>query len=92
MAMRANILNRIAYLRGKIVEIRTDDSSCLLWPFVAVWRLLTALLKFTGRVLGIIVGFVLLVAGIVVSLTVLGAIVGIPMIIIGLLIIVRALF
>ena len=71
---------------------RTNDTPCLLWPFVAIWRLLAALIQLTGRILGIIVGFVLLVAGILLSLTVVGAIVGIPLIVIGLLIIVRALF
>lgn len=64
----------------------------ILWPFWAVWRLLTFILELTGRLIGLILGVVLLIFGIVISLTVIGAIVGVPLIFLGLLIIARSLF
>jgi len=63
-----------------------------LWPFVALWRLLTFILELTGRVVGVVLGLVLVIAGILVSLTVVGAIVGIPLAIVGLLLIIRGIF
>ena len=63
-----------------------------LWPFVALWRLLTFVLELTGRVVGVVLGLVLVIAGILVSLTVVGAIVGIPLAIVGLLLIIRGIF
>ena len=62
------------------------------WPFVMIWRFVTGVLKFTGRVLGIILGFVLLIIGVALSLTVIGAIIGIPLAILGFMLIVRGLF
>jgi hypothetical protein len=63
-----------------------------LWPFYALWRLLTFILGMTGRVVAIIVGLVLLIVGVVVSLTVIGAVIGIPLAIFGFMLIVRGLF
>ena len=62
------------------------------WPFVMIWRLVTGVLKFTGRVLGILSGLVLLIAGVALSLTVIGAIIGIPLAILGFMLIMRGLF
>jgi hypothetical protein len=62
------------------------------WPFYAIWKLVLGIFALTGRLVGAVVGFVLLIAGIVVSLTVVGAIVGIPMIIVGFLLVVRSIF
>jgi hypothetical protein len=53
----------------------------LLYPFYLV-----------GRLVGAILGLVLLIAGIVISLTVVGAIVGVPLGIFGFLLILRSLF
>jgi hypothetical protein len=64
----------------------------LLWPFVALWRILALFIGLTGRLIAIILGAVLVIAGIVVSLTVIGAIVGVPLIILGGLIILRGIF
>ncbi len=63
-----------------------------LWPFVALWRLIAGILSLTGRILGIILGLVLVIGGFVLSLTIIGAVVGIPLIILGLLLMVRGLF
>lgn len=70
----------------------TKTTPILFAPFVWLWRLVTFILGLTGRLLAVILGFVLLVVGILVSLTVIGAIVGIPMIIVGFALIVRGLF
>jgi hypothetical protein len=64
----------------------------LLWPFWAVWRLLTFILALTGRLLAAVLGFVLIVVGIVLSLTVIGAVVGVPLILFGILLAVRAIY
>jgi hypothetical protein len=64
----------------------------LLWPFWAVWRLLTFILALAGRLLAAVLGFVLIVVGIVLSLTVLGAVIGIPLILFGILLAVRAIY
>ncbi len=63
-----------------------------LWPFVALWRLITGIVALTGRLLAVVLGFVFLVVGLIVTLTVVGAIVGIPLMIFGFLLILRGLF
>jgi hypothetical protein len=64
----------------------------ILWPFVALWDLVTGILKLTGRLVAMLIGVVLMIAGIAVSLTIVGAIVGIPLIIFGFMLTVRGLF
>lgn len=61
-------------------------------PFIALWKLITGIVEFTGRLVAVILGFVLLLVGILVSLTVVGAIVGIPLAIVGFLLVLRGLF
>jgi hypothetical protein len=63
-----------------------------LWPFVAIWKLLATIVEMTGRLLAMILGIVLMLAGALVSLTIIGAIVGIPLAIVGLLLFVRGIF
>jgi len=63
-----------------------------LWPFVALWRLLATIVELTGRFVAMILGIVLIIVGVIVSLTVIGAIVGIPLALIGLLLFLRGLF
>lgn len=64
----------------------------LLWPFWAIWRLVILVIELTGRLVGAILGMVLMLAGILISLTVVGAIVGIPLAIVGFLLTVRSIF
>ena len=64
----------------------------LLWPFWLIWRLVIGIIALTGRLVGAVIGLVLMIGGLVVSLTVVGAIVGIPLIIFGFLLILRSLF
>ena len=63
-----------------------------LWPFVALWRLIAGIVTVTGRLVAVILGSVLMLAGFLVSLTVIGAIVGIPLAVLGLLLVLRGLF
>jgi hypothetical protein len=63
-----------------------------LWPFYAIWRLVTLLLDATGRLLCGVLGLVLMVVGTMLSLTVVGAVLGVPLILVGVLLVVRALF
>jgi hypothetical protein len=63
-----------------------------LWPFWAIWRLVILIIEFTGRLVGAILGLVLLIVGVVLTVTIVGAIVGIPMIIFGFLLMIRSLF
>jgi hypothetical protein len=66
--------------------------SCLTWPFVAIWRLMAFVLALTGRLLALVLGFALLLLGVLLSLTGIGAVIGIPLAIAGLLLLARALF
>jgi hypothetical protein len=64
----------------------------LLWPFYAVWRLLTFILEMIGRLLCALLGIGLMAAGVAISLSIIGAPVGIPLASIGFLLLVRAIF
>lgn len=64
----------------------------ILWPFVAIWRLVALIVELTGRLIAVVLGSVLVLAGLLVSLTVIGAIVGLPLALLGLLLVVRGLF
>ena len=63
-----------------------------LWPFVALWDLVTWIFRLTGRVLAIILGLVLMAVGVLISLTIVGAIIGVPLAILGFLLALRGLF
>lgn len=64
----------------------------LLWPFYAVWRLVSFILGLTGRLIAAVLGLALVIAGILLSLTVVGAIVGVPLAILGLMLMARSIF
>ncbi len=64
----------------------------ILWPFYAVWRLLTFILNITGRIICAFIGIVLMAAGIAITLSIVGAPLGIPMAAFGFLLLVRVLF
>lgn len=63
-----------------------------LYPFWLIWRLVIGVVAFTGRLVGAILGLVLLICGIIISLTIIGAVVGIPLIIFGLLLMIKSIF
>ncbi len=64
----------------------------LLWPFYAIWKLIEWIFLLTGRLIGVILGLVLMIVGIVLTITVVGAIVGIPFIVIGFLLTLKSIF
>ena len=63
-----------------------------LWPFYALWRLLTFILNATGSLVLAVLGIVLMVVGLLITLTVAGAPIGIPLAILGFLLLLRAVF
>lgn len=63
-----------------------------LWPFWAIWRLLTFIVELTGRLVAVVIGLVLMIVGALVSLTVIGAVIGVPLILIGFLLVLRSFF
>ena len=63
-----------------------------LWPFVAIWKLLSVIVELTGRFVAMVLGIVFIVVVVIVSLTIIGAIIGIPLAIIGLLLLLFGLF
>lgn len=64
----------------------------LLWPFYVIWRLLTLILNVVGRLLCAILGLVIMIAGVLVTMSVVGAPLGIPLAALGFLLLVRAVF
>jgi hypothetical protein len=63
-----------------------------LWPFAAIWNLVAYIVMLTGRLLAVILGFVFLILGVILTVTMIGAIIGIPLGIIGVLMIIRGLW
>ena len=66
--------------------------SCLLWPFEAIWNLVVWIVGLTGRLIAVLLGLVLLIAGVILTLTIVGAVVGIPLVGFGILLMVRGLW
>lgn len=64
----------------------------LLWPFYAIWRLVTLVLELVGRMLCAVLGLGIMAAGVAITISVVAAPIGIPLAIFGFLLIVRALF
>ncbi len=64
----------------------------LLWPFYAIWRLLTFILNLIGRVISALLGIALMACGVAISMSVVGAPIGIPLAALGFLLLTRALF
>jgi hypothetical protein len=63
-----------------------------LWPFYAIWRLLTWIVRLTGRLIAVILGFALIIIGAVLCITVILLPVGVTMIAFGFLLTLRGLF
>ncbi len=64
----------------------------ILWPFVALWRLLATIIALTGRLVAAVVGLLLMIVGVILTVTVIGAVVGIPLILFGFMLMLRGLF
>ena len=67
-------------------------TSCLFWPFIALWKLLAGILALTGRLVGAVLGLVFMIVGLVLIVTVILVPVGIPLLAFGSLLIVRSIF
>jgi hypothetical protein len=75
-----------------MTEHRKKRVPWLLYPFWLVWRLVIWIIEGVGRLAGAIIGLVLMVVGVIVSLTVVGLIVGVPLFAFGLMLVGRSLF
>ncbi len=64
----------------------------ILWPFYAIWRIVTFIFELTGRIICAIIGLALMAAGVAITITVVAAPIGIPIVAFGFLLLVRALF
>ncbi|HEY3342206.1 MAG TPA: hypothetical protein VGK81_09320, partial [Anaerolineae bacterium] len=82
----------VSNTRGREIMTHEPHVPLLLWPFWAIWRLVTFILGLTGRLVAVVLGLVLLIVGVLLTLTVIGAIVGIPLILFGFLLLLRGIF
>ncbi len=64
----------------------------LLWPFYAIWRVVTFVFELTGRIICAVIGLALMAAGVAITVTVVAAPIGIPIAAFGFLLLIRALF
>jgi hypothetical protein len=64
----------------------------LLWPFYAIWQLLTFVLKVVGRLIGSMLGLGFMIAGVAITMSDVGAPIGIPLASVGFLLKLRAVF
>ena len=75
-----------------IANMSDRDVPLLLWPFYAIWRLLTFVVEMVGRLICALLGLALMAAGTAITITVLAAPIGIPIAAVGFLLLVRAVF
>ena len=61
----------------------TFIGNLLALPFRLLWWVVRGIVELTGRLLAVVIGVVLVAAGVILMLTVIGAIVGVPLIAIG---------
>ena len=73
-------------------ESTQSNVPILLWPFYAIWRLLTLILNLIGRVISALLGITLMAGGVAIALSIVGAPIGIPLASLGFLLLIRALF
>jgi hypothetical protein len=71
---------------------RERRTPCLLWPFVAIIKLVVGIVSLTGRLLAVLLGLVLFIAGTILTVTIIGAVIGIPLAMFGIMIMVRGLW
>ncbi len=63
-----------------------------LWPFAAIWWLISFILQLTGRVVAAVLAMVFMIVGALLTVTIIGAALGIPLIIFGFLLMIRSIF
>jgi len=74
------------------MTVQSKPTPWYLWPFVALWDLITAIVKLTGRLIAILLGTVLMIAGAILTALVVTAPIGIPLVVLGLLLVVKGFF
>ena len=74
------------------VRSHREHTPWILWPFVAIWRLIAGIIEVTGRLIAMILGVVFMIVGGILTLTVIGAILGIPLLIFGFMLTIRGFF
>ena len=72
--------------------VETKETPWLLKPFAWLWSFIAAIVRLTGRLVAVLLGLVLMIAGAVLTVTVVGALLGIPLLVVGFLLVVRGLF
>lgn len=87
-----NLKRAIPYIVLEVTMSESKHVPFLLWPFYAIWKLIELIFNLTGRLIGVVLGLVLMIVGIVLTVTVIGAIVGVPFIVIGVLLTLRSIF
>lgn len=75
-----------------MAETAENRTPWILWPFVAIWRMLTLLLEVTSRIVCAVLGLLLTAIGVAVTLSIVGAPLGIPLAVLGVLLTIRAFF
>ena len=73
-------------------SMTTERVPWYLWPFYAIWRLLTWIVKLTGRLIAIFLGLAMIIIGAVLCITMILLPLGVPLIIFGFLLALRGLF
>lgn len=69
-----------------------NRSSCLLAPFAVLWRFTAWIIGAVGRIVALVIGFVFILIGVLVSMTIIGLPFGIALLILGSMLIWRGLF
>ncbi|MGB5579994.1 MAG: hypothetical protein WBM68_05485 [Woeseia sp.] len=73
-------------------ERAANPTPLLLMPFVLLWRILGFVITLSGRIVCALLGLILMIAGVVLTMSVVAAPIGIPVSIFGFLLLIRALF
>jgi hypothetical protein len=68
-----------------------DSAPWIFWPIAALWDLIAFVLSLTGRLIGAVVGLLLLVIGLGLSITVILIPIGVPLAIVGFLLVLRSI-
>jgi hypothetical protein len=71
---------------------KTEKVPWYLWPFWAIWRFISWIVRLTGRLIAVVLGFAMIIIGAVLCITVLLLPLGIPIIVFGFLLVMRGLF
>ena len=69
-----------------------ESKPWFLWPFVTLASAIGWILRFCLRLLGGILGLVLMILGLVLCLTLLGLPLGLPLVVLGIFLLVRSFF